>query len=64
LANLFAKGVISFGAMVGGLCAGTGLGVLVLAKENKRWKESLLIVGLLLAVSITAGSLLVYIEGY
>jgi hypothetical protein len=63
LANLFAKGVISFGAMVGGLCAGTGLGVLVLAKENKSWKESLLIVGLLLAVSITAGMFLVYIEG-
>jgi hypothetical protein len=63
LANLFAKGVISFGAMVGGLCAGAGLGVLVLVKENKSWKNTLLIIVLLLAVSIGSGILMILFEG-
>jgi hypothetical protein len=55
LAELYAQGAVSFGAMVAGLCAGAGLGILVLLKENKDFKDTALIIGLLLAVSIGAG---------
>jgi len=55
LADLFAKGAISFGAMVGGLCAGAGLGLLVLVKENRDFKDTLRIIGLLLVISIFSG---------
>jgi len=55
LAELFAKGAISFGAMVAGLCSAAGLGLLVLVKENKDFKDTLRVVGLLLVVSIFFG---------
>lgn len=55
LAELYAKGAISFGALVAGLCAGGGLGILVLLKENGDRKNTALVIGLLLAVSIVAG---------
>jgi hypothetical protein len=55
LAQFFAKGVISFGALVAGLSAGAGLGVLVLAKENKNIKDTLTVIGLLLSVSMLSG---------
>lgn len=58
LAGLYIKGVITFGALVAGLCAGCGLGLLVLIKENKDRKDTLRIVGLLLAFSILAGVIL------
>jgi len=55
LAELYAKGSISFGALVAGLCAGGGLGILVLLKENKDFKDTAFVIGLLLAVSILSG---------
>jgi len=55
LAELFAKGVLSFGSLVAGLCAASGLGILVLIKENKDLKNTLFVIGSLVAVSITAG---------
>lgn len=63
LAGLFAKGIISFGSLVAGLSAGAGLGVLVLAKENKDRADTLRIIGLLLAISITAGMLIQFLGG-
>jgi hypothetical protein len=63
LAELYAKGSISFGAMVAGLCAGAGLGILVLIKENKDIKDTLFMVGLLLIVSIVSGSILQLFAG-
>lgn len=55
LAGLFAKGAISFGSMVAGLCAGAGLGMLVLVKENKDTKDTISIIGLLVGISVVAG---------
>jgi hypothetical protein len=55
LAGMFVKGAISFGSMVAGLCSSAGLGMLVLAKENKSLKDTFFIIGLLLGVSIFAG---------
>jgi hypothetical protein len=55
LAQFYAKGAISFGALVSGLSAGAGLGVLVLAKENKNIKDTLMVIGMLLGVSMLSG---------
>ena len=58
LAKFFAKGIISFGAMISGLCSGAGLGLLVLIKENKNLKDTLFIIGLLLLISTLAGEII------
>jgi hypothetical protein len=55
LAKLFADGAISFGSLVAGLCAGAGLGLLVLIRENKSFKNTLFVIGLLVAISVLAG---------
>jgi hypothetical protein len=54
--ELYAKGSISFGALVAGLCAGGGIGILVLIKENKDFKDMVFLIGLLLTVSIVSGT--------
>lgn len=61
LADLFAKGAISFGSMVAGLCAGAGLGLLVLVKENRDRADTLRVIGLLLTISISVGILLQWV---
>jgi len=63
LAGLFAKGAISFGSMVAGLCAASGLGMLVLVKENKNTKETVSIVGLLIGISVIAGVVIQMVSG-
>ena len=55
MAELYAQGSISFGALVAGLCSGAGLGILVLLKENEEFKDTVFVIGLLLAVSIVSG---------
>lgn len=58
LAQLYAKDILSFGSLVAGLCAGAGLGLIVLLRENKSWKDTTRIVAALLVVSISAGVIL------
>jgi hypothetical protein len=55
LAQLFAGGIISFGALVAGSCAGAGLGILVLFRQSRDLKDTLMLTGILLLVSMTAG---------
>ncbi len=38
-----------------GLCAGAGLGILVLLKENKSFKDTAVVIGLLLAIGTISG---------
>jgi hypothetical protein len=62
LAELYARGSISFGALVAGLCSGAGLGLLVLLKENEDFRNTMFVIGLLLMVSIVSGMVIQLIE--
>lgn len=55
LTQLYMEGVVSFGALVSGLCTGAGLGILVLFKTNKHVKENLCIMAILYVTAIIAG---------
>ena len=57
LTGLAMSGVISVGAMMAGLFSGAGVGVLVLLRMNKRMKENLIIIGILVAVGTVFGLL-------
>lgn len=58
IAEIYLKGGITFGSAMAGLCAGAGLGTLVLWKENKDWRENLIIIVLLAGISLTVGIVL------
>lgn len=58
ITEIYLKGAITFGSAIAGLSASGGLGMLVLLKENKDRKETALIIGLLVLISLTAGILL------
>ncbi len=55
LTQLYLNGVMSIGAMMAGLLAGAGVGVLVLFKENRDVKENLQILGLLYVIGVVCG---------
>lgn len=63
ITQVFLKGGISFGSVVAGLSSSAGLGMLVLIKENGKTRDSLRIIGLLLAISIIAGIIIQYTVG-
>jgi hypothetical protein len=55
LTQLYTEGVVSFGALISGLCTGAGVGLLVLFKTNRHMGENLTIVGILYVVAVAAG---------
>jgi len=55
ITQVYLKGGITFGSAIAGLSASGGLGLLVLLKENKDRRETALIIGLLVLVSLVAG---------
>ncbi len=61
--EIFLKGGISFGSVIAGLSAGAGLGLIVLFKENKNRRQTLKIIGLLYAISVSAGILIQLVYG-
>lgn len=62
ITELYLNNSITYGATIAGLCASGGLGLLVLLKEDKNKKEVALIIGLLLGVSIIAGSIIQFLK--
>jgi len=60
---MYLKGVISFASCVSGLCAGAGLGILVLIKNNEDKKDTAKVILLLLAISIFTGYLTMLFSG-
>lgn len=61
LTKLFLIGGISFGSIVAGLSVNAGLGLLVLIKQNKNWKENLFIFCMLVIPSLILGYLLHFV---
>ena len=55
LIELYSEGVLSFGATCAGLCSGAGIGLAVLFKTNKSFKENLRIVAILYGASSLIG---------
>lgn len=61
LTQLYIMGGLSFGSIITGLSVNAGLGLLVLLKENKNWKENLFIISTLIISSLVIGYALHFI---
>ena len=57
LTRLAMSGVVSVGAMMSGLFSGAGVGLLVLFKMNKRVKENVIVIALLVGIGLIFGLL-------
>lgn len=57
LTELYLGGSLSFGAAAAGLCTGAGLGLLVLFRVNRDWRENLCIAGVLYVAAVLTGTL-------
>jgi hypothetical protein len=57
LTTLGLEGIISGGTMMAGLFSSAGVGVIILARLNRRPKENLVILGLLVGIGFTFGLL-------
>lgn len=55
IAEMFLKGGLSYGSAVSGLCCSGGLGLLVLLRENRDFKDTLRVAALLVLISTVAG---------
>lgn len=55
ITQLYLENMISFGSMMSGLLVGAGVGLLILFRTNKRWKENLSILGILLCSGVLWG---------
>lgn len=63
LTELYLEGCMSFSAMMSGLFVGSGVGILVLFRENRgRWKENIGILALLYGAGVTAGWLVLFVQ--
>ena len=57
LTKLATSGIISVGTMLSGLFSGAGVGLLILFRMNKRIKENLVVMGILVAMGVVFGLL-------
>lgn len=55
ITQLYLEGAMNFGAMISGLLANTGVGLLILCRVNRHRGENLGIIGLLYGVSVIGG---------
>ena len=58
ITQLYVKGGILFGSMFAGLSANAGIGLAIILKSRSKLKASLILVGILYAVSVLSGILL------
>ena len=58
LTMLLIKGSISFGAVMSGLLANAGLGILILFRHNENIKDTMKIIAILLSISIISGMII------
>ena len=58
ITQLYLKQLISAGAMMSGLLVSAGVGVLVLFRTNRSWKQNLKITGMLYTIGVIAGLLI------
>jgi hypothetical protein len=61
IAELYLKGAITYGSMIAGLCAASGLGLLVLFREERDKKDVLRVLLLLFVISVLAGLVIQYL---
>lgn len=61
ITELYLEGALSYGAVIAGLSASGGLGILVLFKEDKDKKDIFKVIGLLFAISVISGLLIQYL---
>lgn len=63
ITQLYLEGILGFGAMIGGLLVGSGVGLLILFKVNESLKENLKILGILYFVGAFCGLILSLVFG-
>lgn len=56
ITSLALEGSISFGAMISGLLSGSGVGLLVLFRTNRSWKQNFGVLAYLIVVGIICGA--------
>ncbi len=58
ITQLYAGGTLSFGVMMAGLLTNGGVGILMLFRINKNLRENITILGILVGIAVTTGSIL------
>ena len=64
ITELYLSGTLSFGALFAGLLVNSGLGMMVLFKEYKNIKKTLLILGLCFVIAVSLGYLTCLVSGF
>ena len=64
ITELYLSGTLSFGALFAGLLVNSGLGVMILVKEYKNIKKTLLILGVCFAIAVALGYLTCLVSGF
>ena len=62
ITDLYLKGLMSLGAMMGGLLVGAGVGLIVLWKVNESLKDTLRVIVILYVCGVSAGLLLDFLH--
>lgn len=62
ISELFVQESISFGATLCGLICNAGLGLIYLLKSKKKWKDTLIIIALLILIALLSGYITLFIE--